>query len=74
MAPQLIPRTSQEEWLKVLGIGLVTIPKKVKNVVLTSPKAHAVSYRIYTDNEIKTFLKDDRLEIFASSVSTPGHA
>ncbi|OGG28955.1 hypothetical protein A2971_04890 [Candidatus Gottesmanbacteria bacterium RIFCSPLOWO2_01_FULL_46_21] len=79
MAPQLNPNTSQEEWLKVLGKGMVTIPKKWrddlgiaegdiikatkqgKNVVLTSPKTRAVPYRIYTDDEIKTFLKDDRL-------------
>lgn len=63
MAPKLIPNTSQEEWLKVLGKGMVTIPKKGENVVLTSPKAHAVSYRIYTDDEIKTFLKDDRPDV-----------
>ncbi len=79
MAPQLIPSTSQEEWLKVLGKGMVTIPKKWRddlgiaegdvikatkqggNVILTSPKTRAVPYRIYTDEEIKTFLKDDRL-------------
>lgn len=79
MAPQPIPGTSQDEWLKVLGKGMVTIPKKWRDdlgiaegdvikatkqgraVVLTSPKARAVPYRIYTDKEIKTFLKDDRL-------------
>lgn len=79
MAPQLIPSASQEEWLRVLGKGMVTIPKKWrddlgitegdiikatkqgKNVVLTSPKTRSVPYRIYTDDEIKTFLKDDRL-------------
>ena len=79
MAPQLIPSTSQEEWLKILGKGMVTIPKKWrddlgfsegdiikatkngKNVVLTSPKARAVPYRIYTDEEIKAFIHDDQL-------------
>lgn len=79
MAPQLIPGTSQDEWLKVLGKGMVTIPKKWrddlgiaegdiikatkqgKTVVLTSPQTRTVPYRIYTDAEIKTFLKDDRL-------------
>ena len=79
MAPQLIPSTSQEEWLKILGKGMVTIPKKWrddlgitqgdiikatktgKNVVLSSPKARAVPYRIYTDDEIKGFIIDDQL-------------
>ena len=79
MAPQLIPSTSQEEWLKILGKGMVTIPKKWrddlgiaegdiikatkngKNVVLTSPKARTVPYRIYTDEEIKAFIHDDQL-------------
>lgn len=79
MAPQLIPGTGQDEWLKVLGKGMVTIPKKWrddlgisegdiikatkkgKNVVLSSPKTRAVPYRIYTDAEIKSFLKDDQL-------------
>lgn len=27
----------------------------------SSPKAHSVPYRIYTDDEIKTFIKDDQL-------------
>lgn len=79
MASQLIPGADQDEWLKVLGKGMVTIPKKWrddlgiaegdvikatkkgKNVVLTSPKTRAVPYRIYTDKEIKTFIKDDQL-------------
>ena len=79
MAPQLIPNTNQEEWLKILGKGMVTIPKKWrddiginegdiikatrqgKNVVLSSLKARAVPYRVYTDEEIKAFIKDDQL-------------
>lgn len=79
MGPQLIPSASQDEWLRVLGKGMITIPKKWrddlgftegdmliatkqgKNVVLTSPKTRAVPYRIYTDDEIKTFLKDDQV-------------
>lgn len=79
MAPQLIPTIPQDEWLKVLGKGMITIPKKwrddlgisegdiikaTKNggkVVLSSPKARAVPYRVYTDEEIKTFLKDDQI-------------
>lgn len=79
MAPQLIPTTPQDEWLKVLGKGMVTIPKKWRddlgisegdiikatkngsNVVLSSPKARAVPYRIYSDEEIKTFIKDDQI-------------
>ncbi|MEK7119909.1 MAG: AbrB/MazE/SpoVT family DNA-binding domain-containing protein [Patescibacteria group bacterium] len=78
MAPQLIPNASQEEWLKILGKGMVTIPKKWRddlgisegdiikatkngnNVVLSSPKTHAAPYRVYTDEEIKTFIKDDQ--------------
>lgn len=78
MAPQLIPTIPQDEWLKVLGKGMVTIPKRWRddlgisegdvikatkngaNVVLSSPKGRAVPYRIYTDEEIKTFIKDDQ--------------
>ncbi|MBI3577766.1 AbrB/MazE/SpoVT family DNA-binding domain-containing protein [Candidatus Gottesmanbacteria bacterium] len=79
MAPQLIANINQDEWLKVLGKGMVTIPKKWRDdlgftegdvikatkqgkaIMLTSPKTRAVPYRIYTDDEIKTFLKDDRI-------------
>lgn len=61
MAAQLIPGTSQDEWLKVLGKGFITILKKGENVVLTPPKTRTVPYRMYTDDEIKTFLKDDQV-------------
>lgn len=68
----------QEEWLKILGKGMVTIPsvwrkelnlkpgklirarKFGKRVVLETQEENA-PYRIYTDREIKEFLKEDRL-------------
>ncbi len=79
MALQLTSNIAQDEWLKILGKGMITIPKKWridlgiaegdvikaskrgKNVVLTFPKSPPAPYRIYTDDEIKTFLKDDRI-------------
>ncbi len=79
MAPQLIPISSQDEWIRVLSKGMVTIPKRWrddlgftegdiikatkqgKNVVLTSGKGRSVPYRVYSDDEIKTFLKDDQI-------------
>lgn len=79
MALQLTPNTNQDEWIRVLGKGMVTIPKKWrddlgfiegdmikakkqgKSVVLSSTKTLSVPYRIYSDDEIKTFLKDDQV-------------
>lgn len=68
----------QEQWLRILGKGMITIPsvwrqelnlkpgklikakKTGKRVVLESFEESA-PYRIYTDLEIKQFLKEDRL-------------
>ncbi|MEK7166133.1 MAG: AbrB/MazE/SpoVT family DNA-binding domain-containing protein [Patescibacteria group bacterium] len=68
-----------EEWLKVLGKGMVTIPKKWreelgihegdrikatkegKRVVIESPQEQAASYRVYSDEEIDEFVRDDVL-------------
>lgn len=79
MAPQLIPTTSQDEWIRILGKGMVTIPKKWrddlgfiegdmikakkrgKTVILSSIKTQSVPYRIYSNDEIKTFLADDQI-------------
>lgn len=70
---------SQEEWLKVLGKGMVTLPKKWrdelgitagdvvkakkegKRVVIEPQKYQSVPYRVYNDQEIDEFLKEDRL-------------
>lgn len=71
--------TTQEEWLKVLGKGMVTLPKKWREemgitpgdiikakkegnkVVIEAQQNASVPYRVYTDAEIATFLKDDKL-------------
>ncbi len=69
----------QEEWLKVLGKGMITIPKrwrdalgfsdgnvvkakKVGNqVVLEAKSDEPAPYRLYSDEEINDFLRQDRL-------------
>lgn len=74
--PTIIP---QEEWLKILGKGMITLPKRWrddlglsegdvikakkqgKQVVLEAIAETTAPYRIYTDSEIATFLKEDRL-------------
>lgn len=71
--------TTQEEWLKVLGKGMVTLPKKWREemgitagdivkakkegnkVVIETQQNESVPYRVYTDAEIATFLKEDKL-------------
>lgn len=56
--------TIPKKWRDDLGISegdIIKATKQGKIVVLTSPKTRTVPYRIYTDEEIKTFLKDDRL-------------
>lgn len=70
---------NQEVWVKVLGKGMVTLPKKWrdelgiengdivkarkegKRVILEPQKPENVPYRVYSDDEIETFLKDDQL-------------
>lgn len=76
---QSITSTNQETWLKILGKGMVTLPKKWRdelgieqgaivkakregNKVIIEPATNQnVPYRIYTKEEIKQFLKDDKL-------------
>lgn len=71
--------SSNQEWLKILGKGMVTIPKKWREalgittgdivrarkegsrVVIEAQKETSVPYRIYSDQEIKEFLKEDKL-------------
>lgn len=68
---------NQEEWVKILGKGMVTIPKnwrdelglktgevikakKVGNKVILEAQIPA-PYRIFSDEEIKEWLKEDQL-------------
>lgn len=68
----------EEEWLKVLGKGMITIPKvwrdelgidegkvvkaeKVGNKVVIQAWGDSVPYRIFSDEEIQQWLKDDKL-------------
>ncbi len=68
----------EQEWLKVLGKGMITIPKvwrdelgiaegkvvkaeKVGSKVVIQAWGDSVPYRIFSDEEIKQWLKDDKL-------------
>ena len=75
---QIASISSEEEWLKILGKGMVTLPKdwrdelglesgkviKAKKVgskvILEAPEKPA-PYRLYSDEEIEEFLKEDQL-------------
>lgn len=75
-----------EQWLRILGKGMITIPsawreelnlkpgklikakKSGRRVILESSEENA-PYRIYTDSEIKQFLKEDRLNTRLTRVS-----
>lgn len=69
---------NDQEWLKVLGKGMITIPKiwreelgidegkvvkaeKVGNKVVIQAWGDSVPYRIFSDEEIKQWLNDDKL-------------
>lgn len=70
---------TNQEWLKVLGKGMVTLPKKWRDemgietgdvvkakkegnkVVIETQQASFAPYRIYSNNEIEGFLKEDEL-------------
>lgn len=70
---------NNQELLRVLGKGMVTIPKKWreelgietgdivkakkegKRVVIEAPKQSIAPYRVYNDDEIDEFLKEDEL-------------
>lgn len=67
----------QEEWVKILGKGMITIPKsfrdelnfkegdvaKIKKVGrrIIIEPRDETNYRIYSDKELKEMLKEDRL-------------
>lgn len=71
--------SNQEEWLKILGKGMVTLPKKWRDelgissgdivrakkegnrVVIEPQKTKLAPYRVYSDNEIDEFIKDDMI-------------
>jgi len=69
---------TEQEWLKVLGKGMITIPKvwrdelgidegevvkakRVGNQLIIEAAEEAVPYRVFSDEEIKQWLKDDQL-------------
>lgn len=69
---------SQEEFLRVLTKGMITLPKswreelqiqegtfikakKIVNKIIIEPIQKPVPYRIYSQKELKQFLKDDKL-------------
>lgn len=69
---------NNQEWLKVLGKGMVTIPKKWREAlgittgdivrakkegsrVILEGQNNRVPYRVYNDQEIEEFLKEDKL-------------
>lgn len=75
---QITTNTSQEEYLRILGKGMVTIPKawrdelglkegemvkaqKIGNRMIIESEAEAVPYRIFSNEEIEEWLKEDRL-------------
>lgn len=66
-----------EAWIKILPKGLITIPKKIreklglkegdvaqvkvlKNTMIIKPR-ESVKYRLFTNEEIKQWVKDDEL-------------
>lgn len=68
----------EQEWLKVLGKGMITIPKvwrdelgidegeviraeKVGNRVILEASEASAPYRVFSDEEIRDFLKEDKL-------------
>lgn len=68
---------NQEEWIRILGKGMITIPKLFREKMgfkegdiarirkvgksLVIEQKDAASYRIYTKKEIQEFLEDDKL-------------
>jgi AbrB family looped-hinge helix DNA binding protein len=86
---QVAQNANWEEWLKVLGKGMITLPKRWRDemgiengdvvkakkegntvVIEAKPQPNPTApYRVYSDEEIKEFLAEDRLpEGFAESV------
>lgn len=75
---QVLSSQSQEEYLRILGKGMVTIPKawrdelglkegemvraqKIGNRMVIESEADQVPYRIFSNEEIEEWLKEDRL-------------
>lgn len=68
-----------QEWLKVLGKGMITLPKKWREemglaegdivkakkegnkVIIVPQRGELAPYRVYTDEEVNEFLKEDTL-------------
>jgi AbrB family looped-hinge helix DNA binding protein len=75
MSTQLL--SSQQEWLKILDKGMVTLPKKWRdqlgiqkgNVVMAKKVANKIiiqsqetaPYRIYSQKELQKFLAEDKI-------------
>ena len=75
---QALSNKSQEEYLRILGKGMVTIPKewrdelgleegglvkaqRVGSKMIIEVQSAPVPYRIFSKEEIKTWLEEDRL-------------
>ena len=76
---QAATNITQEQWLKVLGEGMVTLPKKWRDemriqngdivkakkegnkVIIESAQSPKTPYRVYTQEEIDDFLKEDAI-------------
>ncbi len=75
---QILSSQPQEEYLRILGKGMVTIPKewrdelgleegeivkaqKIGNKMVIESGTERVPYRIFSNEEIEQWLKEDRL-------------
>lgn len=75
---QVTANQPQEEYLRILGKGMITIPKewrdelgleegnivkaqRVGNKMIIESGTEAVPYRIFSNEEIEEWLKEDRL-------------
>ena len=74
----------QEEWIRVLGKGMITIPKnwrdelnieegemikakKLGDKLIIEKTQKATLYRIFSNKEIKQWLKEDNLDLDLST-------
>ncbi len=75
---QVLSNKSQEEYLRILGKGMVTIPKawrdelgleeggivraqRIGSKMIIEPESKPVPYRIFSNEEIEEWLKEDQL-------------
>ncbi len=76
---QVATNQNQQEYLRILGKGMVTIPKEWRvelgleegdvvkakkegnKVVIETAKSQNAPYRVFSDEEINEFLKEDKL-------------